>query len=70
MIAESGGVQEISLAKSERYLTPKEKLKEARALVLATALATVSGDQIAAQNNPEKKGAQVVAVVTLVFFII
>jgi len=32
--------------------------------VLATALATVSSDQLAAQNNPEKIGEQAVAVVT------
>ena len=41
-IAELGGVQEISLGKPAGHLTPKEKAKEARDLVLATALATVS----------------------------
>jgi hypothetical protein len=63
-IAEFGGVQEISLGKPAGHLTPKEKAKEARDLVLATALATVSSDRLAAQNNPEKKGEQAVAVVT------
>ena len=63
-ISEFGGVQEISLGKPAGHLTPKEKAKEARDLVLATELATVSSDQLAAQNNPEKKGEQAVAVVT------
>jgi hypothetical protein len=63
-IAEFGGVQEMSLGKPAGHLTPKEKAKEARDLVLATALATVSSDRLAAQNNPEKKGEQAVAVVT------
>jgi hypothetical protein len=63
-IAEFGGVQEISLGKPAGHLTPKEKAKEARDLVFATALATVSSDRLAAQNNPEKKGEQAVAVVT------
>lgn len=63
-IAELGGVQEISLGKPAGHLTPKEKAKEARDLVLATALATVSSERLAAQNNPEKIGEQAVAVVT------
>ena len=63
-IAEFGGVQEISMGKPVGHLTPKEKATEARDLVLATDLAKVSSEKIAAQNNPEKIGEQAVAVVT------
>ena len=63
-IAEFGGVQEISMGKPLSHLTPKEKATEARDLVLATDLAKVSSEKIAAQNNPEKIGEQAVAVVT------
>ena len=63
-IAEFGGVQEISMGKPLGHLTPKEKATEARDLVLATDLAKVSSEKIAAQNNPEKIGEQAVAVVT------
>jgi hypothetical protein len=63
-IAEFGGVQEISMGKPVGHLTPKEKAQQARTIVLATALATLSSDKLAQQNNPEKIGEQAVAVVT------
>jgi len=63
-IAEFGGVQEISMGKPAGHLTPKEKAQQARTIVLATALATLSSDKLAQQNNPEKIGEQAVAVVT------
>jgi hypothetical protein len=63
-IAEFGGVQEISMGKPLGHLTPKEKAQQARTTVLATALATLSSDKLAQQNNPEKIGEQAVAVVT------
>lgn len=63
-IAELGGVQEISLGKAGGGLTPKQKAEQARQRVLSTVLATVSSPELAAQNNPEKKGEQGVAVVT------
>ncbi len=63
-IAECGGVQEMSLGKPAGHLSPKEKATQAREIVLATDLATISSEKIAAQNNPEKIGDQAVAVVT------
>ena len=63
-ITEFGGVQEISLSKPGEKLKTQDKAKQAREVVLANTLATVSSDKLAAQNNPEKIKEQAVAVVT------
>lgn len=63
-ITENGGLQEIRLSKSDKYISPKQKAEKASGTVASKTLATISSEALSKVVDAEKVGELCVLLAT------